>query len=74
MKIIELISQLSKYHPDTEVVMSSDSEGNSFSPLHEVATGLYVASSNWRGDVYGVHEKNLAGNNARNAVVLYPTK
>ena len=35
MTVKELIEQLSEYPEETQVILSADSEGNSFSPLSE---------------------------------------
>lgn len=70
MKVNELISILSQFEPDAEIVLSSDSEGNGFAPVDEVSQGLY--SPHGRGDVYDPNEKTEAGEDAINAVVLYP--
>lgn len=47
----ELIAQLSKVEDkDTLVVMSSDAEGNGFSPFCDISTGGYAADSTYSGD------------------------
>lgn len=62
---------------DTEIVMSSDEEGNSFSPLAEAEPDqLYVAECTWSG--YLVHEDdededNPVPDDAQHVVVLWPT-
>ncbi len=50
MKASELAAILLE-HPDREVVMSKDGEGNSFSPCAAADTGAYVANSTYRGEV-----------------------
>lgn len=50
MKVKELMKLLENFEPETEVVMSSDSEGNSFSPLDSLSTGFYIPDSTWSGD------------------------
>jgi len=52
MKVQELINQLKTVDPDCEVIMSSDSEGNNYSPLSSFWQGTYVPRSTCRGDVY----------------------
>jgi len=51
MTVKELIDKLKKEDPDRIVVMSKDSEGNSYSPLHSFWTGAYKAETTWRGEV-----------------------
>lgn len=70
MKVSKLISILSRFEPDAEIVLSSDSEGNGFAPVDEVSQGLYSPSG--RGDVYNLNEETEAGEDAINAIVLYP--
>jgi hypothetical protein len=52
VKVGELIEILNNAPKDAEVVMSSDSEGNNFSPLSETTSGYYVPESTWRGSFY----------------------
>ena len=75
MKVKELIKtleELVKYHPESEeyeVIMASDAEGNSYSPL----SGTYFAAiSNgpWRGDVVGSDDDEDCN---INAICLSPT-
>lgn len=70
MKVSELISILSQFEPDAEIVLSSDSEGNGFAPVDEVSEGLYSPSG--RGELYNLNERAEAGADAINAIVLYP--
>lgn len=70
MKVSELISVLSQFEPEAEIVLSSDSEGNEFAPVNEVSQCLY--SPHGRGEVYNLNEKTEAGEGAINAIVLYP--
>lgn len=46
----ELIAALQQCEQNARVVMSKDGEGNSFSPLSEVETGLYVSETTWMGE------------------------
>jgi hypothetical protein len=53
MKVRELIAELSKWAPDTEVILQKDGEGNRYSPLYCVdGNAVYVAESTWSGEVY----------------------
>ncbi len=45
MTVRELIEKLKSLDPDTAVILSSDSEGNSHSPLADVDPSHYVAES-----------------------------
>jgi len=57
MKVHELIELLSGFDPDIPVVASSDSEGNSFSPLAaHVTLEWYVEESSWSGDILRADE------------------
>lgn len=56
MKVKELIARLQQEDPEALVVCQSDGEGNSYSPLADVAGSAegflegYVADSTWSGD------------------------
>lgn len=51
MKIGTLIDALKEFDPNLEVVLSSDGEGNSYSPAAEVTPELYIADSTWSGEL-----------------------
>lgn len=70
MKVAEFIKILRQCSPDAEIMLSKDSEGNGFYPIDEIASVLY--SPNAQGDIYNLNERNAAGENAINALVLYP--
>jgi hypothetical protein len=72
MKASKLIKLLEK-HPNWEVVMSKDSEGNGFSPLAEIGEQLYVPDSTWSGEVHSLDEAEHLGKEAKEAFVLWPT-
>lgn len=50
MKVCDLIEELKQLDPDMEVVMSSDAEGNSYSPLSGYGVGYYVKENSWSGE------------------------
>lgn len=55
MKISQLIQELleiQKEHPDAEVIMQKDAEGNGYSPLSGTDLGIYISESTWSGEVY----------------------
>ncbi len=49
MNVEELIRRLQQLDPQTIIVMSSDSEGNEYSPLAGMALGWYAPESTWGG-------------------------
>jgi hypothetical protein len=71
MKASKLIKLLEK-HPDWEVVMSKDGEGNGFSPLAEIGEQLYVPDSTWSGEVFSLDEKE-EHDKGKEAFILWPT-
>ena len=73
MKIKELLEILNECPDDYEVVMSSDGEGNSYSPLAGFDVCQYRPDSTWSGDL--VDEDNLEEDEeyTPNSVVLFPT-
>lgn len=52
MKVSELKEILSSLPNDTQIVMSSDGEGNSYSPLSGYCVGHYVPENTWSGMFY----------------------
>lgn len=52
MKVGYLIEQLKLLDPEAIVVMSKDGEGNSFSPLSDIADEMvYREESSWEGEI-----------------------
>jgi hypothetical protein len=51
MKVKKLIKLLKKQDPDRLVVLSTDGEGNSYSPVSDMSTGGYRAENTWSGEV-----------------------
>jgi hypothetical protein len=53
MTVKELREALKQYPDDMEVIVQSDSEGNSYSPLYCVdGNAVYIAREPWYGDVF----------------------
>ena len=51
MTVAELIVQLQAQNPDSLVVQSSDSEGNSINNFHDISVGWFNKGSNaWEGE------------------------
>jgi len=50
MTVKELIEKLQKEDPDRIVIMSKDSEGNSYSPLSNFWIGAYAPTTTWYGE------------------------
>lgn len=85
MKVIELIELLKTLPEDTQVILSKDSEGNSYSPLSSVAVDMvYVPETTWCGEVYSITEDDKDEDhwdeeeweelkNKPKCVVLWPT-
>jgi hypothetical protein len=86
MQVGELIDILSGFPYDQTVILSSDSEGNQYSPLDGAWSCHYKADSNYSGELvepvltpelaeqgYGPDDI-YAGIDYRDAVVLYPTR
>lgn len=51
-KVAELIKVLKEYDDDTLIVMSSDAEGNSYSPLSSFCEGYYAPENTWSGTFF----------------------
>lgn len=67
MKIKALIEKLSQLNPEHEIIMSSDGEGNSFSPLDSFSKCQYVPERTWCGEAYFGEDCE-----EENAICLWP--
>lgn len=55
MKVKELIAELQKLSPDSEVICQRDSEGNGYSPLSGVdGNCVYLPDTTWSGKVFDI--------------------
>ena len=70
MKTVGDLRKLLEILPDDmPVVLSSDAEGNGYSPLSITERALYVQENTWSGEVF---DPGDAPDNAVIALVLYP--
>lgn len=83
MKVSDLIALLQKEDPNRIVIMSTDGEGNYYSPLSSADTCAYRAETTWSGEVgleepteedkrSGYSEEDVL-EGGEPALVLYPT-
>ncbi len=72
MKVRELIEILKGLPQGHEVVMSSDGEGNRFSPLADYGLQMYTPDTTWSGEIRE-EEDCEPGEYIENAVTLWPT-
>lgn len=71
MTIKEAKKLLDQFPDDYELVLSSDSEGNGYSPACDVWQGFYCAENTWSGTMHGPDElEDLE--DFKGAVVLCP--
>jgi len=69
MKVRELKELLNEVDGDYEVILSKDSEGNSFSPLDSNSLEEYIEDSSYSGHLgYTAQEVNKNAN----SIVLWP--
>lgn len=87
MRVSDLIEALQKEDPLAWVVMSSDGEGNSYSPLASIEEGAYREESTYSGEFglsaltpdlekqgYGEDDVfEIDGDTVHKAVALWPT-
>ena len=86
MKVKELLDILKDENQEAEVIMSSDSEGNKYSPLAEYESNLsYIPYNGWSGEIKfidlteelireGYEEEHAdVDNEGVKCLVLYPT-
>lgn len=69
MTVGELIQELQRWHPNMQVLMARDGEGNRINHLNEVSYQLAINES---GEIfiYDTDEKNIA--DSRRVLVLWP--
>lgn len=73
----QLRELLEQFDDDLIVVMSTDGEGNSFSPLAGTLEGHYISENTWDGDFVDLEDAeedediNLDG--SKRAIALLPT-
>lgn len=73
MNVRELIQELMQYPEDCVVILSSDSEGNNYSPVTVVDRVQYVAESSCYGRLFDPdEEEEEEGNKSVEAVALWP--
>jgi len=73
MTVAELIAKLQELPPNNIVVQAKDGEGNGFSPLSEIAVGLYAAETTRSGEFWTPDaEDGDEDNEADSAVCLWP--
>ena len=67
MLVKQLKEKLANVKDDCEVILSSDSEGNSYSPLSSIYKAFYEPDNSFSGEI--TDEKS---NTSKNCLVLYP--
>lgn len=75
MTVKELIKQLSECNPDDLVILSSDGEGNDYSPLSDISLGRYQKNTKWSGEFLQDGDSWSGWEDDENisrAVALYP--
>jgi hypothetical protein len=73
-KVKDLIKILEQEDPERYTVMSSDSEGNSFSPLSRgFGGGFYIPNSTWSGEWIATEDKDeYEGQQLLPCIVFFP--
>jgi hypothetical protein len=77
--IKQLIEDLSTLDPNAVIVMSSDSEGNSYSPFAGYYEALYLPRNTWSGEIYTKEdteyckEEGISLKKAKKCIVITPT-
>jgi hypothetical protein len=84
IKVKDFKKLLELYNEEDIIVMSSDGEGNNFSPFSDMEKVIYVPINEYSGEIYnreltkemrenGWSDEDLYdGNDGINAIVLYP--
>lgn len=56
MTVAELIEELKKLPPESQVILQRDAEGNGYSPLYCVdGDAIYVPDTTWSGAVFSTN-------------------
>jgi hypothetical protein len=73
-KVKDLMDFLKNENPETYIVMSSDSEGNSYSPLSNgMGAGYYIPDSTWSGEWIATEDKDeYKGQQLLPCIVFFP--
>lgn len=75
LTVAALIERLQKLPPDAVVVQSQDGEGNGFSPVADLALGVYAEETTWSGE-FSDHDddmQDLSANGGVQSVCIWPT-
>ena len=67
---------LSKFDDNAIIIISSDGEGNNFSPLETISIGYYISETAWNGDFVDLEEvaeeKDINLTDAVSAITFWP--
>jgi hypothetical protein len=76
MNVKQLIELLGYLPPESQIILSSDGEGNNFSPLTDYSNGYYFPESSWQGSFFtdeeSIKEMEDDGWEGTPAIVLWP--
>ena len=75
MKVKELINKLKELDGELEVILSRDSEGNSYSPIWNCMEGFYFPSTSYSGEIYmdEDYKDNPELEEGERAIVFFPS-
>ena len=75
MKVKELINKLKELDGELKVILSKDSEGNSYSPLWNCIEGFYFPTTSYSGETYFEedYEDDPELKEGEKAIVFFPT-
>lgn len=67
--VAELVEYLQKLPQEADIILSSDAEGNKYSPWSgDHSLGLYIPDNDWSGEVIDESDDGVEWN----AVILWP--
>jgi hypothetical protein len=77
MTVKELRELLEQFDDDAIVIIASDGEGNSFSPLADTSEGHYIPENGYSGDFVDLddaeEDEDINLDDAERAILLWPT-
>jgi hypothetical protein len=71
-KVKDFIRELQKFNQEAIVIISSDAEGNNYSPFSDICEGFYLKDNSWSGDFVsgGIDEDDY--DEEERAICLFP--
>lgn len=73
MTIKELLLAIKGLPEDMQIILAKDAEGNDYTPLADIAIGVYETTTTWNGEFLYSDEDQEIPEDECNALCLEPT-